>query len=38
MALERNDSSLKWWIVEAERKPDVLGPVKTCCSVLRDMI
>ena len=38
MELERNDSSLKWWIVEAERKPDVLGPVKTCCSVLRDMI
>ena len=38
IAYMKTESALKWWIVEAEGKPDSLDPALKCVSVLRGWI
>ena len=34
----KTETELKWWIVEAEGRPDSLEPAAKCCKILRDWI
>lgn len=38
IAYMKTESRQKWWIVEAEGKPDSLDPARTCCRILSGWI
>ena len=35
VSVMKSDASLKWWVVEAEGRPDSLAPALKCLEVLR---
>lgn len=38
IAYMKTEPELRWWIVEAEGRPDSLAPAAACCRVLRDWL